>query len=133
MLGITAALHGNELNGIPLIHRLVNDLKVNELHGTIVAVPIANIQGYVNGTRGFNGSDLNRLMPGKENASTPQLYCYQFMQRIVKNLDYLIDLHTASKGRVNSLYVRADMLNFHTSKMAKLQMPEVIFDLLIDL
>lgn len=63
---MTAALHGNELNGIPLIHRLFSqELQLSALHGTVVAVPVTNVPGYLSGVRTFNdGVDLNRLMPG---------------------------------------------------------------------
>ena len=62
----TAALHGNELNGIPLTHRLVlQEIQCKALHGIVVAVPVANVPGYLAQQRGFSdGTDLNRLMPG---------------------------------------------------------------------
>ncbi|KAG0352491.1 hypothetical protein BGZ54_002754, partial [Gamsiella multidivaricata] len=111
VVGLTAALHGNELNGIPLTHRLVlQEIQCQALHGIVVAVPVANVPGYLAGQRGFSdGTDLNRLMPG-----------------IIRHFTHLIDLHTASKGRVNSLYVRANMQNTITRHMARLQNPQII-------
>ncbi|KAG0244144.1 hypothetical protein B0O80DRAFT_137665 [Mortierella sp. GBAus27b] len=128
VVGLTAALHGNELNGIPLTHRLVlHDIKCQSLHGIVVAVPVANVPGYLAGQRGFSdGTDLNRLMPGKKNGSTSQVYSYNLMTRIIRHFTHLIDLHTASKGRVNSLYVRANMQNATTRHMARLQNPQII-------
>ncbi|KAI8850448.1 hypothetical protein BC829DRAFT_389450 [Chytridium lagenaria] len=127
VVGITAALHGNELNGIPLIHRLIRELNCKALHGTLVAIPVTNTPGYLRSQRGYSeGTDLNRILPGKPNGSAPQVYAHNLMERIVRNLDYLLDLHTASRGRVNSLYVRADMLNPRTRKMASLQNPQII-------
>ncbi|KAJ1822274.1 hypothetical protein LPJ56_003105 [Coemansia sp. RSA 2599] len=127
IVGITAALHGNELNGIPLIHRLFKDLDPQTLHGTLVAVPVANSPGYLLSQRGYSdGSDLNRLMPGKPNASGPQVYAYNLIQRIVRHFEYLIDLHTASRGRINSLYVRANLRDPRTARMARLQNPQII-------
>ncbi|KAK9767646.1 hypothetical protein K7432_002412 [Basidiobolus ranarum] len=126
-LGITAALHGNELNGIPLIHRLFREVACDALHGIVVAVPVANAPGYLRSQRTFSdGTDLNRLMPGKKNGSTSQVYAYNLMERVVSHFDYLLDLHTASKGRVNSLYVRANMTHIHTQRMATLQNPQII-------
>lgn len=61
----------------------------------------------------------------KKNGSAPQQYAYNLLHRLVIKFQYLIDLHTASKGRVNSLYVRADMLNPRTRRMAILQNPQV--------
>ncbi|KAJ2595165.1 hypothetical protein GGF39_003935 [Coemansia sp. RSA 1721] len=127
IVGITAALHGNELNGIPLIHRLFKDLDTQTLHGTLVAVPVANSPGYLLSQRGYSdGSDLNRMMPGKPDASGPQVYAYNLIQRIVRHFEYLIDLHTASRGRINSLYVRANLRDPRTARMARLQNPQII-------
>lgn len=126
VVGITAALHGNELNGIPLIHRLYTELDPSQLHGTVVAVLVVNVPGYLQSIRNFDGVDLNRLMPGKKHGSTPQVYAYNLMQRIISKFNYLLDLHTASKGRVNSLYVRANMNDKKTRKMAILQNPQII-------
>ncbi|KAF9579449.1 hypothetical protein BGW38_004281, partial [Lunasporangiospora selenospora] len=66
VVGLTAALHGNELNGIPLTHRLVlQEIQCQALHGIVVAVPVTNVPGYLAGQRGYSdGTDLNRVMPG---------------------------------------------------------------------
>ncbi len=129
VVGFTAAVHGNELNGIRVIHKLFNDLEadINELCGTIIAVPIVNVPGYLNNQREFNnGSDLNRVMPGKLKGNSSERYAYWFFKKVVSQLDYLLDLHTASFGRVNSLYVRANMDDEKTKKMANLQHPQII-------
>ncbi|OMJ22676.1 N-alpha-acetyl-L-2,4-diaminobutyric acid deacetylase [Smittium culicis] len=127
IVGITAALHGNELNGIPLIHRLFTEIDTNKLYGTLVAVPVANSPGYNLSQRGFSdGTDLNRVMPGRADGSSAQVWAYNLMNKIVRNFEYLLDLHTASRGRANSLYVRADLLNTITRKMALLQNPQII-------
>ena len=62
---MTSSLHGDEVNGVRVIHRLFQtELDPEHLHGTIVAVIVANIQGFLAGTRTMEGQDLNRLMPG---------------------------------------------------------------------
>lgn len=77
----------------------------------MVAVPCVNVVGYLQFKREFaDGRDLNRLFPGKEDGFSSQVYCYQLMNRVISQFNYLIDLHTASFGRVNSYYVRADMV-----------------------
>jgi uncharacterized protein len=127
IVGITAAVHGNELNGIPTIHRLFRDIEPGELSGTVVAVPIVNMPGYLLQQREFNdGSDLNRCMPGREDGTSSEVYAHRFLTRIVRSFDYLIDLHTASFGRVNSLYVRADMTSPVTTTLARLIRPQII-------
>jgi len=65
VVGMTSSLHGDEVNGVRVIHRLFQtELDPEELHGTVVAVIVANVQGFLAGTRGMDGQDLNRLMPG---------------------------------------------------------------------
>ncbi|MGG8496932.1 succinylglutamate desuccinylase/aspartoacylase family protein [Tenacibaculum sp. TC6] len=127
VVGVTAAVHGNELNGISVIQRLFRDLDTNNMKGTIVGIPIVNIPSYVRGTRVFSdGADINRIMPGKPNGNASEVYANRFLNLIVTKFDYLLDLHTASFGRVNSFYIRSDMNNEITRKLALLQDAEII-------
>ncbi|KAI8393809.1 uncharacterized protein BYT42DRAFT_19392 [Radiomyces spectabilis] len=127
VVGITAAVHGNELNGVPCIHRVVSEIDVQKLKGTVVAVPCVNVAGYLKFRREFaDGRDLNRMFPGKEDGFASQVYCYQLMHKIIAQLQYLVDLHTASFGRVNSYYVRADMNDPASAMLAKLQQPQIV-------
>ncbi len=127
VVGLTAALHGNELNGIPTIHRVFERIDPAALRGTVVAVPIANMPGYLRNRREFlDGRDLNRVMPGKPNGIESQVYAYRLIDRIVRHFDILLDLHTASFGRVNSLYVRADMRSPGTAELARWVAPQII-------
>lgn len=127
VLGVTAAVHGNELNGISVIQRLFNEVSVDELSGTIVGVPVVNVPGFMRKKRRFNdGVDINHIMPGKEDGNISQVYAYRFVQRFIKHIDYLLDLHTASTGRINSYYIRADMDLPAVRKMALLQNADII-------
>jgi uncharacterized protein len=127
VLGITAAVHGNELNGIKVIHRLAAKINPEKLRGSVVAVPVVNIPGFIRNQREFSdGSDLNRIMPGKEWGNRSQQYSYAVLQNIISAFDYLVDLHTASFGRVNSLYIRADLGHSQTRKLAELQNGEIL-------
>lgn len=129
VLGLTAAVHGNELNGIPVIQRLFTDLEVEKLKGTIVGVPVVNVPALHRRRRRFvDGTDLNHIMPGKENGNVSQVYAYRVMNRLIHTFDYLVDLHTASFGRVNSYYIRADMSDKVTNRMAMLQNAQIIVD-----
>lgn len=127
VLGLTAAVHGNELNGIPVIQRLIKEIDVTQLDGSIVAIPIVNIPSFNRRKRRFNdGVDLNHIMPGKKDGNISQIYAYRFFHRLAVNFDYLLDLHTASQGRINSYYVRADMDHEVTRKLALLQNAQII-------
>ncbi|MEL7498766.1 MAG: succinylglutamate desuccinylase/aspartoacylase family protein [Planctomycetota bacterium] len=127
VFGITAALHGNELNGIPVIHKLLQRLNLKTLRGTIVCVIAANMPGLMTEQREFtDGQDLNHIMPGKPDGKISQVYAYNLVDRITQHFDFLVDLHTASEGRVNSLYVRADLKQAVTAQMAYLLRPQII-------
>ena len=129
VLGLTAAIHGNELNGIPVIQKLFREIDVEKLHGTIVGVLVVNVPGLLQEQRHFNdGTDLNRIAPGRSDGSVSEVYINRMIERVLQQFDYLVDLHTASFGRVNSFYIRADMGRKMTSLMARLQSPEIILN-----
>jgi len=126
-LGITAAVHGDEVNGIPVIHQLFQKLDVNKLSGTIVAVVVVNVPAFEHHTRRTpHGFDLNHHFPGVADGNDVQQYAHRFTDRVVSKLDALVDLHTASQGRSNTLYVRANMTRDDTARMAYLQRPQII-------
>lgn len=127
VVGLTAAVHGNELNGIPVIQRLFKEIDVETLEGTIIGVPIVNIPSFLRKKRRFiDGTDLNHIMPGKANGTVSQVYAWRIVNKIIKHFDFLVDLHTASNGRVNSYYIRADMSDEIVRKMALLQNAQII-------
>ena len=127
VVGITAAVHGNELNGIPVIQRLFREIDTNQLEGIIVGVPVVNVPSFIRKKRRFvDGTDLNHIMPGKPTGTVSQVYAWRIVNKIIKQLDYLIDLHTASNGRINSYYIRADMSDEVVRKMALLQNAQII-------
>lgn len=126
VLGLTAAVHGNELNGIPVVQRLFKELDPLQLRGTVVGVPVVNVPSLHRKKRRFiDGTDLNDVMPGEEDGNVSQVYAYRIVHRIIKAFDYLVDLHTASFGRINSYYIRADLQNPVTRKMALLQNAQI--------
>lgn len=127
VFGITAAVHGNELNGIRCIHALFERLELDKLRGTVVGVTALNVPGLHNHERVFvDGRDLNHIFPGQKHGDVSQVYAHRVVQRVVKRFDYLVDLHTASFGRINSLYIRADMSHHECARMAYLQRPQII-------
>ena len=128
-LGLTAAIHGNELNGIPIIHELVESIDPEFLKGRIVAVPGINAVSIQSDERRFiDEEDLNRNFPGKENGNRSQQYAFKIKERVLPSFNYLIDMHTASFGRTNTLYARADSSNDTIRKMAELQGADIILN-----
>lgn len=110
VFGITAAVHGNELNGIPLIQELFAGIDPGRLRGAIVAIPGMNPLGMLNDTRLFpDQEDLNRVFPGRPDGNSSQQMAHALGSKLLPLLDFHLDLHTASFGRINSLYARADL------------------------
>jgi predicted deacylase len=127
IVGITAAVHGNELNGIPVIQRLFREINSEQLRGTVVGVPVINVPSFLRKKRRFpDGTDLNHIMPGKADGNVSQVYAWRIVDRVIRKFDYLIDLHTASTGRINSYYIRADMSDPTVRQMALLQGAQII-------
>lgn len=127
VLGLTAAVHGNEVNGIAVIHRLFDRIDPRNLRGSVVAVVAVNVPGLHQTQREYvDGTDLNDIMPGRPGGNRSAVYAHRVLERIGKVFDAHVDLHTASFGRVNSLYVRADMTEPMAAEMAYLQRPQII-------
>ncbi len=127
VFGVTAAVHGNEVNGIAVIQRLFARLDPKTLRGTVVGVPVVSAYAFLAATRTFfEGFDLNRIMPGRPDGNVGQVYARRILDRLIQHFDYFVDVHTASFGRVNSLYVRADLRHEVSRRMAFLQAPEII-------
>lgn len=128
-VGITAVVHGNELNGMSVIQRFFNGIELSKLSGTVVGVPVVNVPSLMINERHFiDGQDLNRIMPGKSNGNRSEIYANRVIKRIIKNFDFLLDLHTASFGRVNSYYIRADLSSKMAYDLAYMQNPSIILN-----
>lgn len=127
VFGLTAALHGNEVNGVLAIHRLFEGLPPEGPRGTIAALLVANPPGFQDRQRAYgDGVDLNHVMPGRPDGNASQLYAHRLLDRVVSRFDALVDLHTASEGRVNSLYVRADLDRPDCARMARRLQPQIV-------
>ena len=111
-LCLTAAVHGDELNGIEMVRRVMHDLDPADLSGAIIGVPIVNVQGFRRGSRYLpDRRDLNRYFPGNPNGSAAARIADSFFTTIVSHCDALVDLHTGSFERANLPQIRADLRN----------------------
>lgn len=127
VLGLTAAIHGNELNGIAIIHKLFENLDPKNLKGTVIAICGLNPLAIANYEREYvDGTDLNRIFPGKENGNRSEQMVYHIGEKVIPFFNYHVDLHTASFGRVNSLYGRGDMENDTLAGMLNALAPDII-------
>jgi predicted deacylase len=110
VLCITAAIHGDELNGIEMVRRVFQDLSPDTLKGTAIGIPIVNIHGFRRGTRYLpDRRDLNRFFPGNPQGSSAARIGHSLFENIIRRCNALVDLHTGSFYRSNLPQVRADL------------------------
>ena len=110
VLCLTAAIHGDELNGIEMVRRVMHDMIPEKLAGTIIGVPIVNVQGFRRGSRYLpDRRDLNRYFPGNPRGSAASRVAHSFFTEVVMHCDALVDLHTGSQERSNLPQIRADL------------------------
>ncbi|MGH8176298.1 MAG: succinylglutamate desuccinylase/aspartoacylase family protein [Steroidobacter sp.] len=120
VLCLTAAVHGDELNGIEVVRRVLDDIEVEDLNGAVIGVPIVNIQGFYRGTRYLpDRRDLNRYFPGNPRGSAATRMAHSFFTEIVRHCSALIDLHTGSLNRTNLPQVRADLRGPQVTRMTR--------------
>ncbi|MDY6941500.1 MAG: succinylglutamate desuccinylase/aspartoacylase family protein [Pseudomonadota bacterium] len=110
VLCLTAAIHGDELNGIEIVRQVFFEIQPTELSGTVVGVPIVNLHGFYRGSRYLpDRSDLNRFFPGDANGNAGSRIAHSFFQKVIRHCDLLVDLHTGSFFRTNLVQLRADL------------------------
>lgn len=126
-VAVAAAIHGDELNGTFLCFQMVREVKTEELKGDLILIPIVNVQGFkVKNREYIDSTDLNRVMPGKKNGLPGEVFSYHFFKKVILGADYLFDLHTASKGRINTLYSRANLDNPKVKELIRYQRTPIV-------
>ena len=120
VLFISAAIHGDELNGVEIIRRLLKRKILRSVSGTVVAVPIVNVHGFLDQSRYLpDRRDLNRSFPGTSKGSVAARLAHLFTTQIVAKADYGIDLHTGAINRSNLPQIRANLDDPKTLEIAK--------------
>lgn len=130
-LMLTAGIHGDELNGIAVLHRLAATIDPAQMAGTVTMVPGLNPPGLMQSSRQWTpdwsrgAPNLNREMPGKEGGSAIADYAGRLWNRLIRpNADTAVDLHTQSRGTAYMMYVFASTPR--TRRMAELVGPDII-------
>ena len=107
---VSAAIHGDEVMGVEIVRRLLTTLDAKRLRGTLVAVPVVNVLGFMAGDRYLpDRRDLNRSFPGSPRGSLASRIAHLFMQEVVSKCEVGIDLHTAADRRANLPQLRANL------------------------
>lgn len=105
---LSGGLHGDEVNGIEIVRRLVNSDSFHHLHrGSVIAIPIMNIYGFLNFSREVpDGKDVNRSFPGSKTGSLAARVAYNLTHKVLKEIDFGIDFHTGGASRYNYPQIR---------------------------
>jgi predicted deacylase len=120
VLFVSAAVHGDELNGVEIIRRLLKRKGLQSIRGTLIAVPVVNVHGFLHQSRYLpDRRDLNRCFPGSPRGSIAARLAHKFLTEIVKKSDVGIDLHTGAINRSNLPQIRADLDDEKTLKLAR--------------
>lgn len=127
VLFLSAAIHGDEINGVEVIRRLLSLNSIKRLKGTLLAVPVVNVFGFDSHSRYLpDRRDLNRSFPGKEMGSLAGRLASIFMSEVVCRSDIGIDLHTAAIHRDNFPQIRADLKAGQLNDLARIFAPPVL-------
>ena len=118
-LFVSAAIHGDELNGVEIIRRLLRLATLRALRGVLIAVPVVNVYGFIAQSRYLpDRRDLNRSFPGSPKGSVAARLAHVFMREVVASCTHGIDLHTGSQHRVNLPQVRGHIDDPETARLA---------------
>jgi predicted deacylase len=119
-LGVTAGIHGDEINGVEIARRVFDSVSTRKLKGTLIVLPIMNRHGFLTRQRYMaDRMDLNRYFPGRPDGNISSVVAHAVFTKIIKRCDALIDLHTAAFYRENLPQIRVDLKNHKALEMAR--------------
>ncbi len=120
VLFISAAIHGDELNGIEVIRRVLAHKSIAKIAGTLIVIPVVNSYGLIQQSRYLpDRRDLNRSFPGSQKGSLAARLAHLFVEEVVSKCTHGIDLHTGAVHRSNLPQIRADLDDDETRKLAE--------------
>jgi len=127
---LSAASHGDELNGIEVVREVSHEWSHANLHGTLVCLPVLNVPGFVTQQRYLPvyDRDLNRSFPGNDASTSAKRMAEQIFQNFIAPCDFGLDFHTSTRGRTNMLHVRADMADDDVVRLARSFGSNVVID-----
>jgi len=117
---LQGGLHGDEVNSIELIRRMLIDKNYKIHRGCVIVVPLLNVFGFLNLSRDMHGKDVNRNFPGSKKGSLASRMAYYLMQELVANVDFGIDFHTGGAQRNNYPQIRFTSEDKNAVQLAQL-------------
>ncbi|MCP4977080.1 MAG: succinylglutamate desuccinylase/aspartoacylase family protein [Maribacter sp.] len=116
---VQAGLHGDEINGIEIVRRMLQQKRFKINKGSVIAVPILNIFGFIHFSRDVpDGKDVNRSFPGTKSGSMASRMAYHYLSQIMHQMDIAIDLHTGGSQRHNFPQVRFTLEDAYSQELA---------------
>ncbi|MFC6724340.1 succinylglutamate desuccinylase/aspartoacylase family protein [Halobium palmae] len=127
---LSAAAHGDELNGIEVVREVAFEWDLTDLAGTLICMPVLNVPGFLFQQRylPIYDRDLNRSFPGSEESTSAKRMAHRIFENFVEPCDYGLDFHTSTRGRTNMIHVRADMTRPDTARLANAFGVNVVID-----
>lgn len=120
VLLLLGGVHGDEINGVEIVRRIIKKKLNKPSRGTIICIPVFNIFGFLHLSRKFpDGRDLNRVFPGSSKGSLASQFAYEFKKEIAPFIDYVIDFHAGGAHRVNIAQTRCMLDDEKTLELAK--------------
>ncbi|HEY5739744.1 MAG TPA: succinylglutamate desuccinylase/aspartoacylase family protein [Gammaproteobacteria bacterium] len=112
VLLVCATIHGDEITGVEIIRRLLTHKFINRIRGTLIAIPVVNVYGFVSKSRYLpDRRDLNRSFPGSESGSMASRLAHVLMTEILPHCTHIVDLHSGAVNRENLPQIRAKLKN----------------------
>lgn len=124
---LQGGLHGDEINSIELVRRMLIDKRYKIYKGCVIVIPLLNVFGFLDLTRNMHGKDVNRSFPGSRSGSLASRIAFYLMKELVKNIDFAIDYHTGGAQRNNFPQIRYTPKDPQSLKLAKVFKAPLIF------
>jgi predicted deacylase len=119
VLALMAGMHGDEINGMEIVRRILDGGLNRTKRGTVVCIPIINVYGFLNFSREVpDGKDVNRSFPGHKGGSLASRVAYHLTHQVIPFIDYGVDFHTGGAMRTNYPQVRAMLNNEKNMELA---------------
>ncbi len=109
-LALMACMHGDEINGMEIVRRILDNGLNRVERGAVICMPIINMYGFLNYSREVpDGKDINRSFPGSKLGSLASRVAYHVTHDVIPFIDYGVDFHTGGAMRTNYPPVRCVM------------------------
>ena len=121
VLLVMGGVHGDEINGVEIVRRAIDRDYFHNLEcGTVIAIPLLNIYGFINFSRDASeGKDVNRSFPGNMSGSLASRVAGTLTKKILPLVDCGIDFHTGGAARYNYPQIRYTATDEKAAELAK--------------